>query len=137
MLASFGEGACMYVTCSGAAAAGMGIAASLLLVVPAAAAPLRVEGPAGQSSPAVARSCMTPKKTIVKQLRHENAYPVVQGMRLKDVTACRGRWAVINRASLGDVSFNASYRHGRWHYHSGYPMASCRHIPTWLCPNHP
>lgn len=93
---------------------------------------------AASSSPEVAwRRCVTGKKAIVKQLRRENAYPVVRGIRRKHVRACRGRWAVITRSSLGDASFNARYRRGRWHFHAGYPMRSCRGVPRWLCPRHP
>lgn len=122
-------------------------ATAVFTVVSLAAAPASAAQPSAMmtttvaSSAAVvsasAKACKTSRKKIVRDLRKENAYPVVQGMRRRDITACRGRWVVVTRDFEGDASFNARYRRGKWHYYVGYPMGSCRGVPGWLCPSHP
>ncbi len=82
-------------------------------------------------------ACVTTKRVIARDLRRQNAYPVVQGMKARDVTRCRGKWAVVTRKGMGDTSFNARYAKGRWKYNAGYPMGPCGRAPSWLCPNHP
>ncbi len=80
--------------------------------------------------------CKTSKKRIVKDLRAEDAIPLVRKAIPADVRACRGRWAVITVSGMGDTSFNTHYIHRRWQFNSGYP-SSCSNEPAWLCPTHP
>ena len=94
---------------------------------------------AGQSqSSTQAKACKTTYSKIARDIRLENKFPpLTKGTRARDVTACRGRWAVITRPGQGDTSFNARYRAGSWHHYYGYPMPNCAGVPSWLCPQHP
>lgn len=84
-----------------------------------------------------AAPCVTSKRAIAIDLRRQDAYPVVRGMKARDVTACRGKWAVVTRSGMGDMSFNARYAKGSWRFNSGYPMGGCGRAPSWLCPTLP
>lgn len=104
--------------------------AALLLVSPGVVAAM----PAAVASNS---SCRTSLKRIAKDIRQENRYPLATDTKARDVTACRGKWAVITRPGAGDTSFNTRYIAGHWRYYSGYPMPNCNEVPAWLCPNHP
>lgn len=81
--------------------------------------------------------CKTSKREIASDLRRQDKAPVVRGMRVRDVTACRRKWAVVTRATMGDAAFNARYSRGKWRFYAGYPMGVCGRAPSWLCPTHP
>lgn len=82
-------------------------------------------------------ACATSQKDIAADLRGQDAYPVVRGMKAREVAKCRGKWAVVTRTGMGDMSFNARYAKGRWRFNAGYPMGACGRAPSWLCPSLP
>lgn len=93
--------------------------------------------PSPAAGPSWDTVCKTGPKRIARDMRADTEHRLARGTQTRDITGCSGRWAVITRPGEGDTSYNAHFTHGRWHYYSAYPMASCARVPSWLCPTHP